>query len=636
MKEPASDMTLSSIPAHLPTDALLVSHATSRPGDAAGANASRVCAAAAALIGVLVLVGWIMRVPELRALGPASHAATNPMSALCFVATAAALWLYSDRESTWPLQIGRGIAVTILIVGLLRLLGIAAGYAEGIDSIVLHDAMAATGDGRTNRMATGAAVNFILTGCSLLLLLARRVGAREALAQVLSSVMLAFSAVALLAHVYRSGWFESVGQFNRMAVPTSLAFALIGVGVLLLRRDSGVLAVVLSNGPGGTLARGLLPAGFLAPALLGWTAIWGLRNATRPDETELIVMLFVLAMIIVFVGLIAWNVTQVHQTHVERTRADRALRDSESRFRLLAEHGSDIVSLHDTLGRVRYISPSCERIMGFTPDEVIRMSPFAMVHPDDGDRLRRHFDDLVRGAPVTALSCRMLHKTGRPLWLEMMWRAVRDDEGRIVRLHASSRDITERKDYERQLEEARRKLQTNHESLLEANGRLAALAAQDGLTGLKNRRAFEERMRDELARIRRTSQPVSLLLLDIDHFKPFNDSFGHPRGDDVLRAVARLLARSIRDTDIAVRYGGEEFAVVLPNTDAAGARDMGERLRFAIEAAPWVERPITVSVGAATATSHLVVPDTLVDLADRALYRSKQNGRNRVTMADAA
>ena len=98
--------------------------------------------------------------------------------------------------------------------------------------------------------------------------------------------------------------------------------------------------------------------------------------------------------------------------------------------------------------------------------------------------------------------------------------------------------------------------------------------------------------------------------------------------------IRRLLP--IRDTDVAVRYGGEEFAVILPNTDTAGAEMMGERLRDAIASSAWTERAITISVGAATAVSHLVAADALVELADRALYRSKQAGRNRVTLADAA
>mgnify|MGYP002393284444 CR=1 FL=1 len=601
-----------------------------------GSVIPRATAAIVASLGTLVLVGWMMGVAELRALGPAGNAATNPTVALCFIGVAASLWTLAERGAHTRWYVAEGLAVVVVSVGILRLASMVFGHAEGIDTIIFHDAMAATHDGRDNRMALGTATNLLLSGTALLLM-AQRVSTREALAQVLATIVLASSTVALLAHVYRSGWFETIGYFNRMAVPSAMAFVLLALGTLALRRDSGVLAVVLSDGPGGTLARGLLPAGFLVPAIFGWVAVWGVRNEVQPNKPELVVMLLIMAMILVFVGLIAWNATQVHQTYVERARAQAALRDSELRFRLLAENGSDVVSLHDPSGRICYISPSCERILGFTAHEVTRMGPFALVHPDDRERLRRHFEDLLRGEPVTAIACRMLHKTGRHLWLEMMWRSMTDDDGRVARLQASSRDITERKEYERQLEDARRRLQANQESLVEANQRLAALASQDGLTGLKNRRAFEERMTEELARIRRSGQPVSLLLLDIDHFKAVNDSFGHPRGDEVLRTVARLFSRAIRDSDVAVRFGGEEFAVILPNTGVGGAQDMGERLRLLIASAPWEDRPITVSVGAATAesTSEVTLGE-LIEQADRALYRSKQAGRNRVTLAEAA
>mgnify|MGYP000390613228 CR=1 FL=1 len=445
--------------------------------------------------------------------------------------------------------------------------------------------------------------------------------------------------MANLGHLYQSGWFNSIGVFSRMALPSGIGFTLLAAGVLALRTNAGLLRVLFSDGPGGALARGLLPAGILAPTVIGWFALWGLRRSQDAGGTltpELAVTLLVLTMIVVFGGLIAWNAILVHETHMDRTLAEDALRDSEIRCRLLAENGSDVVSLHDLTGRVIYASPSSERVLGFTPDEMMRMSPFAIVHPDDGEALRGHFDDLIRGAPVTALSCRMLHKSGKHLWLEMMWRAIVNREGHVVRLQASSRDLTDRKGYQRQLEEARRTLQANQESLIEANTRLAALATLDGLTGLKNRRAFEERLADEMARSRRMGGPVSLLLLDIDHFKAFNDTFGHPRGDEVLRSDARLLSRGIRDTDLAARYGGEEFAVVLPATDRDGARLMGERLQSAIADASWPERTITISVGAAVAEggSGKWTLDQLVDHADRALYRSKEGGRNRVTLSE--
>ncbi len=392
---------------------------------------------------------------------------------------------------------------------------------------------------------------------------------------------------------------------------------------------TGATAVLLSEGPGGALARSLLPAGLLVPPLFGWLKLLSERaSIMAPDVAN---MLFVIVVAVVFVVLICWNAVQLHESHLERLRAEEALRESEVRFRLLAENGSDVVTMHDLSGRVTYVSPSCERVLGFVPEELQRMTPFAIVHPEDSERLRRHLDALIRGEPVTAISCRMLHKSGRHIWLETMWRSIASHDGKIVRLQASARDITERKEYERQLEEAQRKLTVQQDRLMDANMRLEALATQDGLTGLKNRRAFEERTRDEISRARRANRPLSVMLLDIDHFKQFNDSFGHPRGDDVLREVARHITRSLRDTDFAARYGGEEFAILLPDTEREGAHQLGERLRASIEAGQWIDRPITVSLGVGSISTDVVVLEALIEQADRALYRSKQNGRNLVS-----
>jgi diguanylate cyclase (GGDEF)-like protein len=171
--------------------------------------------------------------------------------------------------------------------------------------------------------------------------------------------------------------------------------------------------------------------------------------------------------------------------------------------------------------------------------------------------------------------------------------------------------------------------------LQDVNSKLSELAAIDGLTQLRNRRAFEERMEDETRRFRRHGNEVSLVLLDIDHFKSFNDTFGHPKGDEVLRGVGRLIRRSLRATDFAARYGGEEFAIILPNTDLAGALIVAEQLRRAIESATWEDRAITASIGVATMCEEVSTAEDLVDYADRALYRSKQAGRNCVTSGAA-
>ncbi|MFN8574866.1 MAG: diguanylate cyclase [Gemmatimonadaceae bacterium] len=586
------------------------------------------CAAVAASIGVLVLAGWTFDSEALRALGPATSGAMNPTVAALFVLCAAALWLLSRPNDLRASAGLHAIALLILSVGLVRLAAASALSTVTVDGMLFGKAMHATPDGRQNSMAPNTAVNFILISIALLAT-SRRTSRMAVIAQALAGLVLLSSGVAFAAYLFQSGWFETIGAFNRMARPSAIAFAALSVGAMALQGPRSLLAVLLSEGPGGALARSLLPAGLLVPPLFGWLKLLTERAAIMaPDVAN---MLFVIVVAVVFVVLICWNAVQLHESHLERLRAEEALRESEVRFRLLAENGSDVVTMHDLSGRVTYVSPSCERVLGFLPEELQRMTPFAIVHPDDGEKLRRHIDALIRGEPVTAISCRMLHKSGRHVWLETMWRSIASHDGKIVRLQASARDITERKEYERQLEEAQRKLTVQQDRLMDANMRLEALATQDGLTGLKNRRAFEERTRDEIARARRAGRPMSVMLLDIDHFKQFNDSFGHPRGDEVLREVARHITRSLRDTDYAARYGGEEFAILLPDTDREGAHQLGERLRASIEQGQWIDRPITVSLGVGSIAPEVTVLESLIEHADRALYRSKQNGRNLVS-----
>lgn len=186
---------------------------------------------------------------------------------------------------------------------------------------------------------------------------------------------------------------------------------------------------------------------------------------------------------------------------------------------------------------------------------------------------------------------------------------------------AISRDMTEHKDLE---------------------DRLALLANLDGLTGLANRRHFDERLDTEWDRARREGTPLSLLLVDVDHFKKFNDQYGHQAGDACLRSVARaLIEQARRPADVAARYGGEEFALLLPNTDATGCEQVGERIRQAIHdlgilhALNLPSKKVTVSVGGAT---HLPASEkahcmSLVEAADKALYAAKESGRDRLVMS---
>ena len=240
-------------------------------------------------------------------------------------------------------------------------------------------------------------------------------------------------------------------------------------------------------------------------------------------------------------------------------------------------------------------------------------------------------------------------KDGSQFWAMGILTALRDESGELRGFVKILRDMTAHKTAEEALQRSQAALlQTNLEmqqhlqriqeqaaelerqkvALQKTNARLETLAATDGLTGLKNHRTFQERLREEVGRAARYNAPLSLLLLDVDHFKSYNDAFGHPAGDAVLQQVAEVLQATARASDLTARYGGEEFAVILPKTTAAEAKVAAERVRMAIETADWQKRPVTISVGIATLS--LIVPESsfFIRQADMALYRAKQCGRN--------
>jgi diguanylate cyclase (GGDEF)-like protein len=191
-----------------------------------------------------------------------------------------------------------------------------------------------------------------------------------------------------------------------------------------------------------------------------------------------------------------------------------------------------------------------------------------------------------------------------------------------------------------ELKEAKEKAERLAHELSDANSRLKELVSRDGLTGLYNHRYFQEIFDKELSRAVRYQSSVSLIMFDIDSFKKVNDTYGHPAGDLVLMNIARVVESAIRPSDIVARYGGEEFAVILPETNRAGLKVFAERLRRSIEGVTTIaekqEIMVTVSIGGTTFTPDqpAAKKQLLIDAADRALYTSKRNGRNCVTIND--
>ena len=311
----------------------------------------------------------------------------------------------------------------------------------------------------------------------------------------------------------------------------------------------------------------------------------------------------------------------------DRKWAEVALRASEEQFRNTVERlaeGVAVIDL-DTRAVVRANGAFLD-LLGYTADEMaaLTLGDFVAHEPNDIDR---QLAEVVRAGQVRCCGCRYRRKGGAVVDVSVSASLVPGD-GR-PRLSLVVRDVSEQLRYERQL----LAYQTDLE---QANAKLRRLATTDGLTGVNNRAAFDKALTAEFQRAVRNGEPFSLLLIDVDHFKAFNDAFGHPAGDAVLTRVAAALTAAARGTDVVARYGGEEFAVLLPDTDSAGALVAAERLRRAVASVGWDLRAVTISVGVATRGDDTGDEKVLVTEADQALYRSKREGRNRVNHGSQA
>lgn len=322
------------------------------------------------------------------------------------------------------------------------------------------------------------------------------------------------------------------------------------------------------------------------------------------------------------------------------------LRLSNRRFEHLFNNIPVACFTFDADGRIFEWNRESERLMGARAQDVVQRTLFeSIVGEANHGMFHQLVEQVFQDRPVQDREWSDIGRDGQRFTVVLNCFPLYSPDGKVTGGIMACADITVRKELEGQIQQQMREIQTAYSelnnnkhtltvtnaALSEANERLNTLATIDSLTGINNRRAIFAALERHMSSVSRSNRNLSVLMVDIDHFKSLNDVHGHIKGDLVLREVAKTLKNASRTHDEVGRYGGEEFLIVLPETDADEAVAVAERVRREVETHECGGLHVTVSIGIATYRESFVIAEQFIDAADRALYESKRNGRNRTT-----
>lgn len=311
----------------------------------------------------------------------------------------------------------------------------------------------------------------------------------------------------------------------------------------------------------------------------------------------------------------------------EKERSSANLRASEELFRAFMNASPFLSYIKDAAGRLLFYNRTFARRFGVSEYAWLGRADDQLWSRSTSAPMRMHDLEIMSGGRMVEAEEKIRGVDGT----ETSWKTYKfpchDSAGNIL-LAGMAVDITE--------EVARKaELERFQEEMQEVNDQLRRLSVTDELTGLRNRRAFEERLVLEFSMARRRKRDLAVLLLDVDNFKKINDQWGHGAGDAVLRRLSAVLRTTVRLPDLVARYGGEEFVMLLPESGVDAALGLAKRLMERIASETWDHQPVTVSIGATALTDSLLNGFQIVAQADEALYAAKRGGRNRVVVYGA-
>ena len=380
-----------------------------------------------------------------------------------------------------------------------------------------------------------------------------------------------------------------------------------------------------------------LEGGVLISAITTAVAFWATVHGFGPIHLITSSASARVAVLQVFLWMVAATALPVGALWDERRRSEQAAAEAGTIYQTLLAHAEDMIILSSFDGAHRYVSPACEKMTGWTPDEFLALDRLTTFHPDDYAMGQMVLDSIYKGKQHHQFRYRLAQKEGGWRWVEASITAylhptTREVAGYVGTLH----DITEHYHVEKQ-----------RDALARARAGLELLAATDQLTGLPNRRAFDTAMQASVF-APRGAQPNGapargvLMLIDIDNFKLYNDTYGHESGDRALCAVAQALLTGVsRENDFVGRWGGEEFVVLLPSTSLSGAETVAAELlravrNLAIDHSRTPRGHVTISIGMAPLDQDSRADSRAwLQKADRALYESKRSGKDQVSIYTA-